>query len=227
MLSVDVVMGNKILVIEDDDGIRKFLGDLLVDNDFYIETARDCSDALRLLKISQQDLLVLDLDQSITSRKMCLDIKKKYPVLPIIILATKDNISEAKNKFELSNNDYVLKPFVAEDLLVLIKERLKDSDKTKLNIADLEINSKTFEVKRGGKLIKLSPHEFKLLQYLLSNKGRVLSREMILNKVWLYSLEIDTRVVDVYIGYLRRKIDSKFDKKLIQSVRGFGYMIKE
>lgn len=100
-------------------------------------------------------------------------------------------------------------------------------DRPPLKIADLELNLNTFEVKRNGVGIKLTPQEFKLLEYLINNKGRVLTRDIILNKIWLYSTRVETRVVDVYIGYLRKKIDTGHKKKLIHSVRGFGYMLKE
>ena len=96
-----------------------------------------------------------------------------------------------------------------------------------LLIADLSLNTKNLEVRRGEKLIQLTPQEFKLLEYLMSNKGRILTREMILNRIWLYASEVETRVVDVYMGYLRKKIDNNQSKKLLQSIRGFGYMIKE
>lgn len=100
-------------------------------------------------------------------------------------------------------------------------------DDTVLKIADLELNNNTVEVIRGGKRIKLTPKEFHLLAYLINNKGRVLTREMILTRIWNYAPKIETRVVDVYMGYLRKKIDSGFEKTLLHSVRGFGYVIKE
>ena len=96
-----------------------------------------------------------------------------------------------------------------------------------LKIADLELHSKKFQVKRHGKLIQLTPQEFKLLQYLMSNKGKIITREIMLSRIWLYSTDIKTRVVDVYIGYLRKKVDTGFSKRLLHSVRGFGYMIKD
>ena len=122
------------------------------------------------------------------------------------------------------------KPFVADEFLARIKARLRRKDggaESVLQVADLTLNSKTLEVTRSGKMIQLTPQEFKLLQYLMNNKGRILTREMILNRIWLYSSDIETRVVDVYMGYLRKKIDSDFEKKLLHSVRGFGYVIKE
>lgn len=110
-----------------------------------------------------------------------------------------------------------------------IKARLRQADGAdqKLKVADLVLNKKIFEVKRGGKLIQLTPKEFMLMQYLMSNKDRILTRKMILNRVWLYSPDVKTRIVDVHMVYLKKKIDKGFDKKLIHSVRGFGYTIKE
>ena len=96
-----------------------------------------------------------------------------------------------------------------------------------LKVADLELNSKSFEVRRNGRDIFLTPQEFKLLEYLMINKGRIVTRKMILSHTWKYSSDLKTRVVDVYIGYLRQKIDKGADKKLIHSIRGFGYTIRE
>lgn len=222
------MMVNKVLVVEDDQGIQEFLRELLLDNGFAAEVASDGVQALLLIKKSQPDLVLLDLGlPNLAGEAVCLEIRKKYPDLPIIILTAKDDISDVIHGLNLGADDYITKPFIADELIARIKARLRHSDEVKLIIADLELNNKTFEVKRDGSLIQLSPHEFKLLQYLISNKGRVLTREMILNRVWLYSYEVDTRVVDVYIGYLRKKIDAEYKKKLIHSVRGFGYMIKE
>lgn len=222
------MMVSKILVVEDDQGIQEFLKELLLDNGYAAETASDGVQALNLIKKSQPDLVILDLGlPNVTGEAVCTEIRKKYPDLPIIILTAKDDVTDIVKGLNLGADDYITKPFVADELLARIRARLRHGEDIKLQVGDLELNNKTFEVKRAGKLIQLSPHEFKLLQYLISNKGRVLTREMILNRVWLYSYEVDTRVVDVYIGYLRKKIDSDYKKKLIHSVRGFGYMIKE
>lgn len=115
------------------------------------------------------------------------------------------------------------------ELLLRIKARLRQADgaNQKLKVADLVLNKKIFEVRRGGKLIQLTPKEFMLMQYLMSNKDRILTREMILNRVWFYSPDVKTRIVDVHMVYLKKKIDKGFDKKLIHSVRGLGYTIKE
>ncbi|HET9946634.1 MAG TPA: response regulator transcription factor [Patescibacteria group bacterium] len=221
-------MVNRILVVEDDQSIQDFLKEFLLDNGYTVDTASDGVLALNLMKKSLPDLVILDLGlPSLAGEAVCLEVKKKYPDLPIIILTARDDVSDVVRGLNLGADDYITKPFVSEELLARIRARLRHGEDLLLQVGDLELNNKTFEVKRAGKSISLSPHEFKLLQYLISNKGRVLTREMILNRVWLYSYEVDTRVVDVYIGYLRKKIDSDYKKKLIQSVRGFGYMVKD
>ncbi len=219
---------HKILIIEDDPGIQEFLKELLLDSGFNAEIAADGIIALQNIKKSPPDLIILDLGlPKMSGETVCQEIKKKYPDIPVIILTAKGESTDIVNGLNLGADDYVTKPFVAEELLARVKARLRSNGDTKLHADDLELDSKTFEVTRGSKLITLSPHEFKLLEYLLSNKGRVVTREMILNRVWSYSYDVNTRVVDVYMGYLRKKIDSQYDKKLIHSVRGFGYMIKD
>lgn len=223
-----LTMINKILTVEDDQGLQEYIKELLLDNGYSVETASDGVNALNQLKKSQPDLMILDLGlPNLTGEAVTQEVRKKYPDLPIIILTAKDESSDIVRGLNLGADDYITKPFNADILLARIKARLRHSDEVTLTADDLTLNNKTFEVNRAGKVITLSPHEFKLLQYLLSNKGRVLTREMILNRVWLYSYEVDTRVVDVYVGYLRKKIDAEYEKKLIHSVRGFGYMIKE
>jgi DNA-binding response OmpR family regulator len=219
-----------ILIVEDDPGVQKYLKELLLDNSYSVQVAPDGVAALNSIKRLAPDLVILDLGlPNMSGEAVCMEIRKNYPDLKIIILTAKDSISDIVQGLDLGADDYMTKPFVADELLARIKARLRDQGgtDTKLTVDDLELDGKTLEVKRKGELIQLTPQEFKLLQYLMSNQGRILTREMILNRVWLYSPDIETRVVDVYMGYLRKKIDNGYDKKLIQSVRGFGYMIKE
>lgn len=223
-------MLNKILVVEDDIGLQKYLKELLLDNQFSTQVASDGISALNTIAKIPPDLMILDLGlPNMSGESVCLEVRKKYPELPVIILTAKDSVSDIVQGLNLGADDYITKPFVADELLARIKARLRSNGvvDTKLKIDDLELDDKALEVKRDGKLIQLTPQEFKLLEYLMHNKGRILTREMILNRVWLYSQDIETRVVDVYMGYLRKKIDQPFKKKLLQSVRGFGYMIKE
>lgn len=223
-------MVNKILIVEDDSGLQKYLKELLLDNNFSAQTASDGITALNTVAKLPPDLVILDLGlPNMTGEAVCMEIRKKYPNLPVIILTAKDSVSDVVQGLNLGADDYMTKPFVADELLARIKARLRSQSNgdAKLKVGDLELDNKSLEVKREGKLIQLTPQEFKLLEYLMHNKGRILTREMILNRVWLYSQDIETRVVDVYIGYLRKKIDGNSKKKLLHSVRGFGYMIKE
>lgn len=222
-------MVNKILVVEDDNGLQKYLKELLLENGYSIEVAPDGVQALNMIQKAPPDLVVLDLGlPNMSGENVCLEIREKYPDLRVIILTAKDGVSDIVRGLNLGADDYVTKPFVADELLARIKARLRHTNgEAKLKISDLELDSKTLEVKRGTRHLQLTPKEFQLLQYLMNNKGRVLTREMILNRIWLYSPDIETRVVDVYMGYLRKKVDGAAKKKLIHSVRGFGYMIKD
>lgn len=219
-----------ILVVEDDKGLQKYLKELLLDNGYAVNAVGDGIAALEYFQKTVPDLMVLDLGlPTMSGETVCQEVRKKYKDLPIIILTAKDSITDIVKGLNFGADDYITKPFVADEFLARIKARLRkqgDNDLV-LKIADLELDSRTLEVKRMGKLIQLTPQEYKLLQYLMSNKGRILTREMILSRIWLYSSDVETRVVDVYIGYLRKKVDSGFEKQLLHSVRGFGYMIKE
>lgn len=223
-------MAKTILVVEDDKGLQKYLKELFLDNGYYVQVAEDGASALNFVQKLPPDLIILDLGlPNMSGEAVCMEIRKKYPDIRVVILTAKDGISDVVQGLDLGADDYMTKPFVADELLARIKARLRyrDGSDTKIKVGNLELDNKTFEVRRDEKLIQLTPQEFKLLQYLMNNKGRILTREMILNRVWLYSPEIETRVVDVYMGYLRKKIDQTYPKKLLHSVRGFGYMIKE
>jgi DNA-binding response OmpR family regulator len=219
---------NKILLVEDDITLRECIRDVLLENNYLVETASDGAIALDMIKKSPPDLVILDLGlPKVTGESVCIEIKKLHPDIPVIILTAKNQTSDVVRGFNLGADDYMSKPFELDELIARIKVQLKSTDQEVLQIADLIVHTKSLEVFRNGKQITLSPHEYKLLQYLMMNKGTVLSREMILNRIWQYSYDVDSRVVDVYIGYLRKKIDADSKRKLITSVRGFGYVIKE
>jgi two-component system, OmpR family, response regulator MprA len=223
-------MISKILIVEDDAGLQKYLKELLLDNGYSVQVAGDGIQALNMIEKSPPDLVILDLGlPNMNGEAVTTEIRKKYADLRVIILTAKDGVSDIVQGLNLGADDYITKPFVADELLVRIKARLRyqGDGNAVLKVGDLELDNKTLEVRRNGTQIQLTPQEFKLLQYLMNNQGRILTREMILNRVWLYSPDIETRVVDVYMGYLRKKIDADQDKKLLHSVRGFGYMIKE
>lgn len=223
-------MAKTILIVEDDAGLNKYLKELFLDNGYSVQSVTDGVQALNLIQKLPPDLVILDLAlPNMSGEAVCMEIRKKYPDLRVIILTAKDGVADIIHGLDLGADDYMTKPFLADELLARTKARLRyqDGSDTTLKVGDLELDGKTFEVRRSSKFLQLTPQEFKLLQYLMSNKGRILTREMILNRVWLYSPNIETRVVDVYMGYLRKKIDNGFPKKLLHSVRGFGYMVKD
>lgn len=223
-------MAHSIVIIEDDKNVQEYLREILLEAGYSVQAATDGIGGLNVIKKTQPDLVILDLGlPNVTGEAVCLEIRKKYPDLPIIILTAKSDISDVVSGLNLGADDYVTKPFVGDILLARIKARLRRSEgrDATLKVADLELDTVTLEVKRGARKLTLTPKEFELLKYLISNKGRILTREMILNRIWLYSPDVETRVVDVYMGYLRKKVDGESPKKLIHSVRGFGYTIKE
>lgn len=222
-------MTNSIIVVEDDENQREFLAGLLSDNGYLVKSAESGTAALKLIEKITPDLVLLDLGlPDIGGETVFREIKKNYPQVSIILLTARGKSSDIVEGFKLGADDYIAKPYNDDELLARIEARLRSGGmRTKLTVADLKLDTKAFEVVRGNKKINLTPKEFKLLEYLIANKNQVLSREMILNRVWLYPEDIETRAVDVYIGYLRKKIDTGFKKKLIQSMRGYGYSIKE
>jgi DNA-binding response OmpR family regulator len=222
-------MLQSVVVIEDEESIRDYVKDILSENNYSVYTAGDGATGLELINKYQPDLAIIDLGlPSVSGESVTLEIRKKFPDMLVIILTARDAVTDVINGLNLGADDYMTKPFVGDELVARVKARLRNKEgASALKVADLTLDTKTFEVKRNGKIIDLSPKEFKLLEYLMKNVGQVLTREMILNRIWLYSPDIETRVVDVYMGYLRKKIDSDNEKKLIQSIRGFGYTIKD
>jgi DNA-binding response OmpR family regulator len=219
-----------ILVIEDDADIREYLKDFLTENNFIVQTFEKGGAALEYFKKNEPDLVLLDLGlPDMDGESVCAEIKRSYPQIPVIILTAQSSTEEKVKVLNIGADDYVTKPFNGEELLARIKARLRDviPGESKLKVGDLELDPKKVEVKRGERIIELTPQEFKLLEYLMNNEGMVLTRETILNRIWQYSPDIESRVVDVYVGYLRKKIDGGFKKNLIHSVRGFGYSVHE
>ncbi len=219
-------MNYKILVVEDDKNIREFLELSLKKREYDTKSTSDGAVALKLARENKFDLVILDLGiESISGETVCTELKRMLPTLPIIILTAKNKTSDIVRGLEIGADDYISKPFELDELLARIRTQLKQQTSPILNVDGLEVNTLTLEVKRGSRIIGLTATEFKLLEYLMVNKGIVLSREAILDHIWL-SLNVETRIVDVYIGRLRKKIDKGFGKKLIQGVRGFGYSIR-
>lgn len=222
-------MQPNILIVEDDPDLREFLEEILRENRYTVYSAEKGTQGLKMVDKIRPNLVILDLGlPDIDGETVCKRIKEYHPQLPVMILTANTDSQIVVESFEKGADDYIKKPFVNEELLARIKARLRKQKLAdpKLKVADLSLNTQTLEVSRGKNQIELTQTEFELLQYLMINANQVLSREQILGHVWAQDPDVETRVVDVYIGYLRKKIDKGQDTKLIQSKRGFGYMLQ-
>lgn len=218
-----------IVIVEDDEDLSTYLQQILTSKRYTVFPASTGAQALQLINEVQPSLVLLDLTlPDIRGEVVCQEIKKLFPKLPIIMVTAKDDKKDVISGFSVGADDYITKPFDSDELVARIQARLKQPEaQSVLTVSDLSINTDTMEVTRGGHPIELTHTEYSLLHYFVMNPSRVLTREMILSNVWAFTPDIQTRVVDVYVGYLRKKIDSKSKDKLIHSVRGFGYMFRE
>lgn len=224
-------MEEKILIVEDDVKMARFIELQLMHQGYIVETVHEGRSAINKIKENDYDLVVLDIMMpGIDGIEVCKRVRE-FSELPIIMLTAKDDISDKIVGFDSGADDYVTKPFVFAELSARIRANIRKMKKLKnenmiIKVKDLELNQETYEVKREGKFIELSKTEFELLHLLLLNKGIVLTREKILNKIWGYSYEGNDNILDVYVKYLRDKVDKPFKEKLIKTVRGIGYTIK-
>ena len=222
----------RILIVEDEVKISRIIDLQLRYAGYETDLAFDGSDAIDKAGLNRYDLILMDVMMPKTDGiTACNAIKKLFPDIKIIMLTAKDDIQDVINGLDSGADDYVTKPFVFDELLARIRANIRKKSiaapSTDLLIfEDILINSITYEVTRSGQKIELSKTEFDLLKHLLINKGIVLTREQILNKVWGYDYYGSLNIVDVYIKYLRDKIDREYDRKLIQTIRGRGYVVR-
>jgi len=225
-------MENRILIIEDEKQIVRFLELELKYEGYLIDIAYDGREGLNKALTNSYDLVILDIMLPLLNGIEVLRRIRQVSEVPIIMLTAKDDITDKVMGLDVGADDYITKPFAIEELLARIRANLRRKNGKNTNpakmitVEDLTIDLAKREVKRAGKLIDLTKKEFELLEYLLKNKDLVVTREQILEKVWGYDFFGDTHVVDVYIRYLRSKIDDEFAVKLIETVRGIGYIIK-
>lgn len=221
-------MSSKILIVEDDTSLQGVLSSLLQDEGYIADSVSTGSDALYKISKSLPDLVLLDLGlPDIQGETVLQKVREDYPELAVVILTAKSKPAEIAAGLNLGADDYLAKPFAVEELLARINARLKSKNNNNklIQIEDLTLDLNKMMAYRGEDTIDLTKTEFELLRFLMENAGRVMSREIILNHVWGYSAEVESRVVDVYIGYLRDKVDGGYKSKLIKNKRGFGYFI--
>ncbi|WP_292008138.1 response regulator transcription factor [Chryseobacterium sp.] len=222
-----------ILIIEDDIRVAQLIARGLEEHGFIPTIAYDGLQGKKLLEQNTYDLLITDVIlPKIDGLDLCKDIRVKYPNLPILILTALGSTDNKVEGFDSGADDYLVKPFEMRELLVRIRALLRRN--ASMNIAtgnlltysDLEMNLSTKSVKRNNIEIRLTPKEFKLMEYMLNNPERVLSRNEIAEKVWDTHFDTGTNFIDVYINYLRKKIDKDFDHKLIHTKSGMGFILK-
>lgn len=221
----------RLLIVEDDRKLADFVARGLRAESFAVDVATDGREGQGLIESYQYDLLILDLMLPHVNGTELLRIARRSDAsLPVLVLTARDATEDKVKNFEAGADDYLTKPFDFAELLVRVKALLRRTAVERTDvilISNLELNRLTRQVHRGGQNIELTGKEYALLEYLLSSPSRVLSRTMILEHVWDQSFEGVTNIVDVYVRHLRRKVDDPFPQKLIHTVRGVGYCVRE
>ena len=221
----------KVLVVDDTPANVKLLADLLAIKGFAVATAANGEDALVKLAAEKPDLVLLDVMMpGLSGYDVCRRIRAdpETALLPVVLVTSLDPQGERLKGIEAGADDYLTKPFAFAELLVRVKALLRRGPVTRssvVRVADLELDRLSQQVKRAGKRIDLTAKEYSLLEYLMSNAGRVLSRTMIIEHVWDQSFDGITNIVDVYVRHLRNKVDDPYQQKLIRTIRGVGYSL--
>ena len=226
-----------ILIVEDEEKILRLLEIELEFEGYELGKATNGIDALEAYLSKKWDLILLDVMlPGMSGIELLRRIRLKDSLVPVILLTAKDSIEDKVSGLDLGANDYITKPFRMEELLARVRAVLRMSQAANsitleadewLHVGDLKVNEKTREVIRQESDIDLTPKEYDLLLYLLKNKRQVLDRDQILEAVWGYDYDGETKIVDVYIRYLRKKVDANYNQPLIHTVRGVGYVLKD
>ncbi len=224
----------KLLIIEDEKKIATTLKKGLTENGYHVDLAFDGIIGKRLFDSNDYDLIILDINlPGMNGFELCKAIRNSNQQIPIIMLTAMNTTEDKIEGFDTGTDDYMIKPFEFKELLVRIRALLKRTMNQQLptgnilKVADLEMNLDTKEVIRAEQPITLTAKEFQLLEYFMRNRNRVLSRADIAERVWEIDFDTQTNVIDVYVNYLRNKIDKKFDTRLIHTQVGMGYIMKE
>jgi two-component system OmpR family response regulator len=218
----------KVLVVDDEPNIRALLSQTLRLVSFEVRTAESGAEAVRAAREFEPDIVVLDVMlEDIDGFEVARRLGERIPVL---FLTARDGVEDRVQGLTLGADDYVAKPFSLEEVVlriraILRRSRAESATKDVLRYADVELDVAAHEVRRGGVRVELSPTEFNLLEYLLTNAGRVVSKAQILDSVWRYDFDGDSSIVESYVYYLRKKID-KWEPQLIHTVRGVGYTLR-
>ncbi|WP_029110093.1 response regulator transcription factor [Mycobacterium sp. URHD0025] len=224
----------RILVVDDDRAVRESLRRSLSFNGYSVELAQDGVEALEAISNDRPDAVVLDVMMPrLDGLEVCRQLRSTGDDLPILVLTARDSVSERVAGLDAGADDYLPKPFALEELLArmraLLRRTVNDdgTDSQKMSFSDLTLDPVTREVTRGDRQISLTRTEFSLLEMLIANPRRVLTRSRILEEVWGFDFPTSGNALEVYIGYLRRKTEAEGEPRLIHTVRGVGYVLRE
>ncbi|SNX53288.1 response regulator transcription factor [Thermoanaerobacterium sp. RBIITD] len=221
----------RILVVDDEPYLTDILYKSLKEDGYSVDIAQDGIDGMEYAKLNVYDVIILDIMlPGIDGIQILKNLRNMGINTPVLMLTAKDALEDKVNGLDMGADDYMTKPFELSELMARIRALLRRDQPSKspiLKISDLEVNTLTHEVKRGNKNIILTSKEYSLLEYMMRNAGRVLTRTQIVDHVWDYEFDGLSNIIDVYIRYLRKKIDDGFGQKLIHTIRGSGYCLKE
>lgn len=230
-------MAVNILVVDDDRAVRDSLRRSLTFNGYEVETAHDGLDAYEKIRSARPDAVVLDVMMpNVGGNELCRRLRSSGDNLPVLMLTARDSVSDRVAGLDVGADDYLPKPFALEELLARLRallrradsaEELEDEPAEVLSFADLTLDQGSRDVSRGERSISLTRTEFSLLEMLLANPKRVLTRGRILEEVWGYDFPTSGNALEVYIGYLRRKTEAGGEPRLIHTVRGVGYVLRD
>lgn len=221
----------RILVAEDEKDMNHIIAKRLKAEGYSIDSCFDGIEVFDYLACAEYDAIILDIMMPrMDGLQVLKKLREQEHQVPVLLLTAKDSVEDRVTGLDAGADDYLVKPFAFQELLARIRVMLRKPASVKTtvySIADLEVHTDTHQVIRGNKEIHLSSKEFSLLRYMIQNAGIVLSREKLEQHIWNYDFSGGSNVIDVYIRYLRKKIDDGFDKKLIQTIRGEGYVLRE
>ncbi|AFZ26275.1 response regulator with CheY-like receiver domain and winged-helix DNA-binding domain [Cylindrospermum stagnale PCC 7417] len=221
-----------ILLVEDEVKLARFVELELNYEGYQVSVAYDGLTALTAARELRPDLVILDwMLPGVSGLEICRRLRSTGDKVPIILLTAKDEVGDRVAGLDAGADDYVVKPFSVEELLARVRAHLRRTKETDtadtLEFADLSLNRRTREVHRGQRLIELTAKEFDLLDYLLAHPRQVITRDRILEEVWGYDFMGDSNIIEVYIRYLRLKLEANDEKRLLQTVRGVGYVLRD
>ncbi|HEY9621130.1 MAG TPA: response regulator transcription factor [Crinalium sp.] len=224
-------MSALILLVEDEVKLARFIELELGAEGYNVNVANDGLTGLTMARETPPDLLILDwMLPGLSGLELCRRLRSTGSKVPVIMLTAKDEVGDRVAGLDAGADDYVVKPFSIEELLARVRAHLRrtqEPDLDLLQFEDLTLNRRTREVFRSGRAIELTAKEFDLLEYLLSHPRQVITRDRILEQVWGYDFMGDSNIIEVYIRYLRLKLEEKDEKRLIQTVRGVGYVLRD